>query len=193
MWISNRLAAILDILHLTKSTSSVIKFVKLSLTVNRSCPTIPWWSSCVVAETFFGDFGEFLWSDKNPKIIKWLKWVTARITILLFTQINSAQIWYQIIGMHLMNISSNVSYLKGVYTPPKMAKKIFLFSIPSYSGEKMASNELKAAEIKLLQDIALNFVYKCFTETPWFLCLQVQKDQSGSKTCPAIFRQPISK
>jgi hypothetical protein len=23
-----------------------------------------------VAETFFGDFGEFLWSDKNPKNIK---------------------------------------------------------------------------------------------------------------------------
>ena len=83
-----------------------------------------------MAETFFGDFGEFLWSDKNPKIIKWLEWVTAKITILLFIQINSAQIWYQIVGMHLMNISSNVSYLKGVYTPPKMAKKIFLFSNP---------------------------------------------------------------
>ena len=68
--------------------------------------------------------------------------------------------------MHLTNISSNVSYLKGVYTPPKMAKKYSYSQIPSYSGEKMASNELKAAEIKLLQDIALNFVYKCFTETP---------------------------
>ena len=119
-----------------------------------------------MAETFFGDFGEFFWSDKNPKILKWLEWVTAIITILLFTQINSAQIWHQIIDIHLTKILSNISYLKGVYTPPKMAKKIFLFSIPSYSGEKMASNELKAAEIKLLLDIALNLVYKCFTETP---------------------------
>jgi hypothetical protein len=102
----------------------------------------------VVAETFFGDFGEFLWSDKNPKILKLLESGLAIITILLFTQINSAQIWHQIIGMHLTNILSNVSYLKGVYTPPKMATNISLFSNPSYSGEKMASNDYTAAEIK---------------------------------------------
>jgi hypothetical protein len=80
-----------------------------------------------VAETFFGDFGEFLWSDKNPQRC-------------LHTSKDGEK---------------NILILKSLLT-----------QYCSYSGEKMASNEVNAAEIKLLQDIALNFVCKFFTETP---------------------------
>ena len=50
----------------------------------------------------------------------------ARVTILLFShKLILHKFGIKFIGMNLTSISSNVSYLKGVYTPPKMAKNIF--------------------------------------------------------------------